>query len=101
MLWPFVSITPSKTNYGLFVFLRLNKRKLMGGFPSRRKSGKPEKRGDQKQPLLKARWSNRNPLWDVPRDLPLPAVVEPRHAWLGLPGQVLHVFLVGSNPRSS
>ena len=36
--------------------------------------------------------SNRNPLHDVPRHLFLPPVVKPGRSWLGVPGQILHIF---------
>ena len=36
--------------------------------------------------------SHRNPLDDIPRDLLLPAVVEPRRAGVGVTQEILHIF---------
>ena len=36
--------------------------------------------------------SDRNPLDDIPSYPPLATVVEPRGTWVGVAGQVLHVF---------
>jgi hypothetical protein len=46
----------------------------------------------RKKTLQNSNSSNRNPLHDVPGDLLLPAIVEPRGARVGVAGQMLHLF---------